>query len=232
MILAFLGGIINIFIDPLFWILQCPVENSLRKVEDTTHPKFRRLRTQQLSVIFRKAISDRFNVQNILQIFDQEKFMELFFKREQVISLSNRLINWHDLIVPSLAKLESDLDFLEKFSFVNQRGNQATIDTSGLLFTGRSQKLVSGTLMGNNSTVHHFMHQLKQQHSSLTGEKRKAFEESWRYETSFITSCSLLASVHLRGHLPKQDQDVESYQRIILLNMLYFRRLIKPRKSP
>jgi hypothetical protein len=178
-ILTLAVGIINMFIDPLFWILRCPVENKLQKVEET-HPK-RRLRSQQLSIRLRKAVSERFNKKSLEQYFSFQFFQELFYKNEEMITLSSRLVNWHDMIAPSLAKLENDFDFHEKVSFVNQRGTPAAIDTKGLLFTSRNQKLSTENIGSENGfTIHHFMHQLKLQHSQLVGDRRKIFEESWR----------------------------------------------------
>lgn len=178
-------------------------------MKDLPHSKSRRLRPQQFSIIFRKTISDQFSN---FQFHNLQSFYELFYKNEQIISLSSRLINWHDLIVPSLAKLENESSFQENFIFMNQRGMQTKIDLNSLLFQGKSQKLfnrknnlnphtatislqaVTGaavaaatttntptTTTATAPTIHHFIHQLKLQHSSLIGEKRKIFENSWRF---------------------------------------------------
>jgi hypothetical protein len=185
MISAFAVGVMNIFLDPLFWLLRCPVENKLQKVAET-HPK-RPLRSHQLTTRLRRALSEKINKKSF---FSFGNWKEIFYKSEQMMTLSSRLVSWHDLIAPSLAKLESDLDFHEKFSFVNQRGVQAAIDTKGLLFATRSEKpIVDGVATENCFTIHHFMHQLKLQHSQLTGDHRKRFEESWRSDRSpcFVT---------------------------------------------
>lgn len=186
--LAFAVGFVNILVDPLFWILRCPVEDAIQKVQEATHRRSSHQRkSHQLSVKFRKVLSDTFHFHNPFQNFQYENILGMFFRNEQVITLSTRLVNWHDLIVPSLAKLESDLEFHEKFVFMNQHGDQAIIDTNGLLFTSRSRTLHHESSMSsapfpdpNPTTIHHFMHQLKLQHSRLVGEKKKVFEDSWR----------------------------------------------------
>jgi hypothetical protein len=203
MILAFVVGLVNLLLDPLFWILRCPVEDTIQKVQEATLPRpsssHRSKSRRQLSIKFRKVLNENFNFQHLFQYFQPRNVLGMFFRNEQVITLSKRLVNWHDLIVPSLMKLESDLEFHEKFSFMNQRGNHATIDTKGLLFTAKSRTLVppdpesqslvvtppssplsSPSPASAPTTIHHFMHQLKLQHSRLVGKKRQVFEDSWR----------------------------------------------------
>lgn len=181
MTLAFITGITNILIDFIFWILLCPVENPIQVTEELLPQKTRRL-SKNISYV--SLIRKNFDFSYMLNYFDMEYLKDKFYKNEQHIVLSNRLLNWHDLIVPSLRKIEIDAYSQEKLSYVNQMGIQSIIDTRSILFNRSISYPELGSPSNSGVTsgisVHHFIHQLKLQLAQLTGEKRKLFEESWR----------------------------------------------------
>lgn len=181
MILAFTTGIINILTDFLFWLLLCPIENSIQVTEELLPQQQSKKYSKNFGYI--SFIRKNMNFTYLINTFQLDNIKQMFYKNEQNITLTNRLMNWRDLITPSLRKLELEAEVQDKLVYVNQIGIQTIIDTRSILFHRsynhqHQQQYYSESPSG--SSVHHFMHQLKLQLSHLSGEKRKLFEESWR----------------------------------------------------
>ena len=154
--------------------MQYSVENSIQITEELL-PQTSRRSSKNISYVslIRKTIDLSF----LINFFNLETIQQKFYKNEQNIILSNRLMNWHDLIAPLLGRVELDSHLLQdKLLYINQMGIQSIIDTRGILFN-RSQYHPESP---SGISIHHFIHQLKLQLAQLSGEKRKLFEDSWR----------------------------------------------------